>query len=236
MQTIQVRTTQNVYIHYPLASVGDRILAHLLDRIIVVSILIGIGLLLWQLSVNSMWVWILFLVIPNLLYTVLFEIFMNGQTPAKRVLRIRVIRLSGTPATVGDFVLRWVFALIDFGVLGGAIALILISAGGKGQRLGDMVAGTTVIKEVEQKEITAQEVFVLTEDAYQPVFSQAIQLSSRDVEIIQQALEVNRNTGNSKPMLLVAEKIKTQLGIQTDMPPISLLYTLIKDFNNLTSR
>jgi RDD family len=170
------------------------------------------------------------------LYSVLFEIFMNGQTPGKRVLTIKVIRLNGTPASMGDYLLRWIFAIIDFGILSGAIAVIIIVAGGKGQRLGDLVAGTSVVKLIEQKEITASEIFVSADVAYVPTFNQATQLNEKDIEIIQRALEVNRDHGNPKPMLAVAEKIKAQLFIQTDLPPVKFLYILIKDFNHLTSR
>ncbi len=236
MPTIQVRTTQNVFIHYPVASVGDRILGYLIDRIILIAFAIAVGTIFYNLEVNEQWIWIVVIGIPFILYSVLFEIFMNGQTPGKRVMNIKVIRLNGTPATVGDFILRWIFALIDFGVLGGAIAVILVAAGGKGQRLGDIVAGTTVIKQVEQKEITAQEVFVVAETNYEPVFRQAMQLTEHDIDLIQRALEVNRDLGNAQPMLAVTEKVKRQLGIQTDLPPVKFLYTLIKDFNHLTSR
>lgn len=236
MPTIQVRTTQNVFIQYPVASVGDRILGYLIDRIILIAFAIAVGTLFYNLEVNEQWIWIVVIGIPFILYSVLFELFMNGQTPGKRVMNIKVIRLDGTSATVGDFILRWIFALIDFGVLGGAIAVILVAAGGKGQRLGDIVAGTTVIKQVEQKEITAQEVFVVAEKNYEPVFSQAMQLTEHDIDLIQRALEVNRDLGNAQPMLAVTEKVKRQLGIQTDLPPVKFLYTLIKDFNHLTSR
>ena len=236
MQTIQVRTTQNVFIHYPLASVGDRILAYLFDRVIVIAFMVAVGTLLYYSDVTSEWLWILILGFPYLFYSVIFEIFMNGQTLGKYALKIRVIRLNGTPASIGDYVLRWVFAIIDFGILGGAIALILVAVGGKGQRLGDLVAGTTVIKLIEQEEITAEQIFVTAETEYQPVFTQAIQLSERDIELIQRALEVNRDTGNGSPMLAVTEKLKTQLSIQTDLPPVKFLYTLIKDFNHLSSR
>ncbi len=236
MQTIQVRTTQNAFIHYPVASVGDRIMAYLLDQLIKIVYAIAIGILLFNADIGSEWVWISIIGIPWLLYSVLFEIFMNGQTPGKRVLTIKVIRLNGTPASIGDYILRWIFALIDFGILSGAIAVIIIVAGGKGQRLGDLVAGTSVVKLAEQKEITASEIFVASEATYEPTFIQAIQLNEKDIEIIQRALEVNRDHGNPAPMLAVTEKLKTQLGIQTDMPPVKFLYVLIKDFNHLTSR
>lgn len=235
MQTIQVRTTQNVFIHYPVASLGDRILAHLLDQLIKFIYALAAGILLYNADIENEWVWILIIGIPWLLSTLLFEILMNGQTPGKRVLNIKVIRMNGTPASIGDYILRWIFSLIDFGILSGAIAVIIIAAGGKGQRLGDLVAGTAVVKLTEQKEISAAEIFVPAEQAYVPTFNQAIQLNEKDIEIIQRALEVNRDQGNPLPMLAVVEKIKAQLGIQTDLPPVKFLYVLIKDFNYLTS-
>jgi uncharacterized RDD family membrane protein YckC len=236
MQTIQVRTTQNVFINYPLASVGDRILAYLLDGAIKVVYVFAMAITLFSLDAIDTWSWILYVAIPLLLYSVLFEIFMNGQTPGKRVLEIKVIRLNGSPATIGDYLLRWLFSLVDFAILGGAIAVLFIVGGGKGQRLGDLVAGTTVVKLTEQKEISANQVFVTPEVAYQPTFSQVVQLTARDIEIIQQALEVNRDHNNPKPMLVVAEKLKSQLGIQTDLPTIKFLYVLIKDYNHFTSQ
>ena len=236
MQSIQVRTTQNVFIHYPLASVGDRILAYLLDQIILIVYAIATGVLLFNIDVDQWWVWSLIIGLPWLFYSLLFEIFMNGQSPGKRVMNIKVIRLNGTPPTIGDYILRWIFRFIDFWIFSGAVALIFIALGGKGQRLGDVVASTSVVKLIEQKEITAKEVFVTADVAYAPIFGQATQLNERDIEIIQRALEVNRDLGNPKPMLAVTEKIKTQLGIQTDLPPIKFLYTLIKDFNHLTSQ
>lgn len=235
MQTIQVRTTQNVFIHYPVASVGDRILAHLLDQLIKFFYALAVGIFLYNADIEEEWVWILIIGIPWLLSPLLFEILMNGQTPGKRVLNIKVIRLNGTPASIGDYLLRWIFSLIDFGILSGAIAVIIIAAGGKGQRLGDLVAGTAVVKLTEQKEITAAEIFVPAEQAYVPTFNEAIQLNEKDIEIIQRALEVNRDQGNPQPMLAVVDKIKAQLGIQTDLPPVKFLYVLIKDFNFLTS-
>ena len=236
MQSIQVRTTQNVFIHYPLASVGDRILAYLLDQIILIVYSIATGVLLFNIDIDQWWVWSLIIGLPWLFYSLLFEIFMNGQSPGKSVMNIKVIRLNGTPPTIGDYILRWIFRFIDFWIFSGAVALIFIALGGKGQRLGDVVAGTSVVKLIEQKEITAKEVFVTADVAYAPIFGQATQLNERDIEIIQRALEVNRDLGNPKPMLAVTEKIKTQLGIQTDLPPVKFLYTLIKDFNHLTSQ
>jgi hypothetical protein len=113
--------------------------------------------------------------------------------------------------------------------------VVIIAMGGKGQRLGDIVAGTTVVKLVEQHEISAKDVFVTADEIHVPTFSQVTQLSSNDIELIQRALEVNREQGNIQPVLIITDKIKAMLGIQSDLPPVKFLYTVIKDYNSLTA-
>jgi uncharacterized RDD family membrane protein YckC len=236
MYSIEVRTAQNVFIHYPVASAGERIGGYLIDRLILIVYSIAIIALFGNIGINTTWIWIAVLSLPWIFYSVLFEIFMNGQTPGKRLLNMQVVRLDGSRASIGDFILRWIFSFIDFYFLGGAIALICVAAGAKGQRLGDIVAGTSVIKLAEQKEVTSKEVFVGVEENYSPTFLNATDLKQNDIELIQRALEVSRDHGNTKPMLAITEKIKNQLGIQTDLPPVKFLYTLIKDYNHLNSQ
>ncbi|HET6544364.1 MAG TPA: RDD family protein, partial [Chryseolinea sp.] len=146
MQTIRVRTTQNVFIEYPLASVGERIAAYLIDWIILVLYTVAIVAIFAKVEVKLWYVWLIVLGIPWLLFSLLFEIFMNGQTPGKLALKIKVVRLDGTPPAIGDYLMRWIFSFIDFYILSGALAVVVIAVGGKGQRLGDIVAGTSVVK------------------------------------------------------------------------------------------
>jgi uncharacterized RDD family membrane protein YckC len=235
MQTVRVRTTQNVLIDYPVASIGDRILGHLIDRLILIAYSAAVIALLINIDMEWWYVWLILLGFPWMFFSVLFEIFMNGQTPGKQLMKTKVVRLNGTPASVGDFMLRWVFSLIDFYILSGAIALVAVAMGGKGQRIGDMVAGTTVVKLIEQREISASEVFVTAEEMHVPTFTQVTQLSDKDIELIQRALEVNRDHGNGQPVMVITEKVKMLLGIQTDLPPVKFLYTIIKDYNSLTT-
>lgn len=236
MQTIKVRTTQNVFIEYPVGSVGDRILAFLLDRLILIVYSIFIVALFINANMEVAWIWMMTLGLPWLFYHLLFEVFMNGQSPGKRVMKIQVVRLDGTPPTIGNYIMRWIFSFIDYYVLSGVIAVVIIAMGGKGQRLGDVVAGTSVVKLTEREEVTSSEIFVSPEETYVPTFSQVIQLTENDIELVQRALEVNRDQGNSQPLLVVTERIKSLLGIQTDLPPIKFLYTIIKDFNHITSK
>lgn len=236
MQTISVRTTQNVAIHYPLASVGDRILAYLLDSVMLIAYTVVVAALFINIDMEVIWLWFIALVMPWFFYHLAFEIFMNGQSPGKRVLNIQVVSLDGTQPGVGAYLLRWIFSLVDFHILSGAVAVVVIATGGKGQRIGDIVAGTSVVKLIAQREITASEVFITSEDNYIPTFPQVAQLGSRDIELIQRALEAHQQHGNMKPVLMVTEKIKSLLGIQTELAPDQFLYTIVKDFNHLSAR
>lgn len=235
MYTVRVRTTQNVMIDYPLAGLGDRILAFVIDTLI----LVAYSLLCWfafeQLNLHTDWINMLVISIPYLLYHLVFEIFMDGQSPGKRQRKIKVIRLDGTSPSIGNYLLRWLFRLIEIMLLQGALAMVTIASSKKGQRLGDVVAGTTVIKLAKEEEVTAETVFTLVDDDYTPTFAGVINLSDRDVEMIQQALQVHRERGHVKPIMILSEKLKTLYGIESDLPPVALLQSVVKDFTLLTA-
>ncbi|HQQ96967.1 MAG TPA: RDD family protein [Cyclobacteriaceae bacterium] len=233
---VHVRTTQNVFIHYPVASVGDRILAYLLDLIIRIAYAIGLTFLLADLNVNAIWVWIVLLGVPILMYHLFFEIFMDGQSPGKRALTIKVMRLDGTPASVGDYILRWIFSFVDYYIFSGLIAVLTIVIGQRGQRLGDLAAGTTVIKLVHEDEVKSEQIFVQQELDHKPVFPQVVELNEQDIELIRQALEVSRDGANVVPVIAITEKLKMRLRIETDLPPVKFLYTLIRDFQHYATR
>ncbi len=235
MQIIRVRTTQNVFIDYPVGSVGDRILAYLLDRLILIVYSVAVLGAFTKLEIETSYVWLIFFGVPWLFFSLLFEIFMNGQTPGKKVLRIKVVRLDGTPPTIGDYLLRWIFAFVDIFILSGAVAVVMVAMGGKGQRLGDVVAGTAVVKLLEHEQVASGKVFIEPEEQYTPRFSQVISLSDRDIELVRRALEANRDQGNMQPVIVVTDKIKSLLNIETDMPPVKFLYTIIKDYQTITA-
>ncbi len=236
MPTVSIQTTQNVFIHYPAASLGDRILAFFIDALIMLAYLIACLIILFQTNSNSYALGISLVSIPTLLYHLLFEIFMDGQSPGKKQMGIKVVKIDGSPGTIGSYIIRWLLRIIEINLMSGAIAMVAIAISGKGQRLGDMAAGTTVVKLVDQKAVTSKEVFTIAEESYVPTFSQVLQLNDSDIEIINQALRVNRNTGNSKPVLAITEKIKKLLGVESDLPPVKFLYTIVKDYGYYTSK
>jgi len=88
MQTIRVETTQNVYIHYPLASLGERIVAYLLDQVILLIYAIAMVALLIKLDILCVGIPIGTLSVPYFLDSKVCELIMNGQTPGKIAMKI----------------------------------------------------------------------------------------------------------------------------------------------------
>jgi len=235
METIRVRTTQNVFIEHPIASLGDRMLAYLIDALILTAYNFLCFFILEEYTFSTT-VSVLIISVPFLLYHPVFEILMNGQSPGKRQMRIKVVSLDGSSPTIGAYLMRWLFRLVEVFALLGALAIVTIAASGKGQRLGDVAAGTSVVKLVRQEATSSDTVFASAEEGYEPSFPQAAQLNDHDLSTIYEALEVSRDTGNSVPVTLLTDKVKSVLGIESDLPPVKFLYTIIKDHNQLVSR
>jgi uncharacterized RDD family membrane protein YckC len=93
-------------------------------------------------------------------YFITFETLWNGQTPGKRLMKVRVIRMSGYPVTFLDAVVRNLVRIIDFLPLLYGIGVTTMFISSQSRRLGDYAAGTIVVKErapiqLEDLELTA---------------------------------------------------------------------------------
>jgi uncharacterized RDD family membrane protein YckC len=233
MQTIKVQTTQHVNIDYPIAGVFDRILAFLLDALIWIAYIFLVFFIMAGLEILDTWSAVLFY-LPVFFYNLIFEILMNGQTPGKRALNLQVVRLDGHSPTIANYIMRFLLWPVDV-ILWGSVAITLISLTKQGQRLGDLAGGTTVVKLTRRGSVTGQQIVQSLKEEYTPVFPQTIQLNDRDIQLIKEVLEINRDHGNAVPLMTMTQKVKSLLGIQTEMPPVQFLYTVLKDYHHLTS-
>lgn len=135
------------------ASIGRRIGAFLVDGLLMGTVVVlltvflfaagprlareeilGIFVVLWAFTIQ-------------VVYFTLFEYYWNGQTPGKRLFRLRVYDLSGEHASFITVFTRNTVRLLDFLLLGYLVSLLLIAASERAQRLGDRVAETIVIHE-----------------------------------------------------------------------------------------
>lgn len=233
MPHIQVRTAQHVLIDYPVAGVFDRILAFLLDGVLIFAYFFFIGWLKDQLD-PPVWVNVCFF-LPVFFYHLVFEIAMQGQSPGKRVLNLKVVRLDGASPTIGNYILRWIMAPIDF-IIFASVAITCILFTQNGQRLGDLAAGTTVVKMQKTVVRTSQEIIQALQENHVVTFPMVIQLQATDIKLIKEALDMNRQIGNMQPALHLTEKLKHVFQVETDLPPLVFLYTVLKDYHHLTSR
>ncbi len=145
METIEITTTQNVVIQYPLATLGNRIIAYAVDVLVMALFILICSLTLTSVFESDLIFY--FVSVPVFVfYTLAFENFMQGQTPGKRMLTIKVIRIDGDEPTLENLVTRWGFRMIDIYLSMGALASFLVHSTENKQRLGDIVSGTAVVK------------------------------------------------------------------------------------------
>ena len=238
METVSIQTTQNIHISYTLAGLTQRILAFLLDCLILAAYFITSSFLIQYVfgGNNSSLGLQIINVLIGYLYFLLMEIFMDGQTIGKKTVGIRVVKLDGSTPTLGAYFLRWIMIPIDFALSGG-IAIVFIILTKKGQRLGDVLAGTTVVQVKKADSIILKNKMVMdqVDENYTPSFPEAANLTDRDVKLIHAAIEAFRQHSQRKPVLLLKEKMEAKLQIKSDLPPIKFLFTLVKDYTYYSS-
>ena len=242
MDTIKVNTSQNVAIDYPVAGLGERIAARLIDLLFFLILYILFILLGLISSVIKGELVIMVLMIAYMVgyvfYNLIYEIFLNGQSIGKKFLKIKVISLDGSQPTLGQYFIRWLFRIVDFGFTLQTGALISIAVTENKQRIGDIVAGTTVIKMVPRTNMShiafhPPEV----EQDYVPTFPMVQELSDRDIELIHEVITTFYKTGNRDLILITGPKTAKLLGISKpqSMNELEFLNTVVKDYTYLTS-
>lgn len=230
--TLRINTTQNVRLNFEIASLGDRILATIIDTAVMYGYFFVLMLIMGDVDSTAL---ILIMVLPIIFYHLLFEVFNNGRSIGKMAMKTRVIRMDGTEPRLGDYALRWLIGLFE----GGLIALLAYLIGGKGQRLGDMAAGTTVAK-MKQRVTLEDTLYESTDDDYTPAYPEVASLADGDIEVIKEVLSALKKSYSPESIIL-AEKTKvsveTRLGIKSAEPnTVAFLEKIIKDYSHITGR
>ncbi|WP_027001456.1 RDD family protein [Hugenholtzia roseola] len=149
MATVYLKTPQNVTIEVGLASSLERAVAYFIDFIVIIAWISLIGTLMGILLQDSDWfVYVYFLlVVPFFVfYHLALEILWQGQSIGKKIMRLKVVKFNGDLPSADDFLLRWAFRMIDVSFSFTALAATLILTSENKQRLGDVLAGTLVVK------------------------------------------------------------------------------------------
>ena len=239
MDEIEITTTQNITIHYELANIGERILAFIADLIILTvssSILYGISSIILT---NSSELLIYLTLLPIIVfYSLFFELFNNGQSIGKMALKLRVIRIDGEKTAFSDYLMRWMFRIIDiYGSFGG-IAFLGIISSTNNQRTGDLLANTVVVSLRKDNRIKLSNLLKLNNQVkYIPVYPEVLKFDEETILIVKEVLKKQLqypNLAHKKAFELLIEKMETELNLKVPKNKVEFLKTLLKDYIMLT--
>jgi uncharacterized RDD family membrane protein YckC len=222
---LTIETPEQIPLEFPLAGIGSRFLAIALDTLIQALgflLIVFIAEILLPTAARFTpraltWAAAIFFLCLFVLYSgyyALFEIFWNGQTPGKRLVRVRVISDSGRPITVYEAVVRNLLRIVD--QLPGlyVVGIISVFLTARNKRLGDIVAGTVVVHEKAMQE--SQPDFA---GAASTAPSPGPQITAEELELIERFLqrrydlspEVRRQSAEQ-----IAARLSARLGAAQD--------------------
>ena len=237
MEQFQIETAQNISISQNTAHLGDRMLAYIIDSFVVMVYMILVIWLLLSMDIDfsDMWALYLLLSLPAFLYYVLLETFMDGKTIGKSLMHIRVVKLDGSKPNFASYFVRWLLRIIDVTLTSGGVAVLTILIRGKGQRVGDIAAGTTVISEKQRIRL---EDTLLRElpDGYKARFPQVTVFKDSEMQTIKELFDAARRNGNHQIILSLSDRIKDVTQINTELKPIEFVDIIIKDYNFYTQQ
>lgn len=230
---VAIRTSQNVLLEYEPASIGDRILATLIDYVVflgwfMLTLVVPAAL---AFPTGTYYI-ILIVLLPIALYDLLCEWLLNGRSLGKLAMQIRVVMLDGTQPSLGAYLLRWLLRIVESVVFfGGVVPVVTVAANGNGQRLGDIAAGTTVVKAKPSVSLTDVLARPLPDD-YAVQFPDVSLLADHDIRVVRDVLR----RGDERVLTRTADKIKEVTGIRSTLGSRTFLETVVDDYQFITTQ
>jgi hypothetical protein len=167
-------------------------------------------------------------------YTLFFESLFEGQTLGKKALRIKVLKIDGYQAGLGEYLTRWLFRVVEVFWLFSIVGFIAILISKKGQRLGDIAAGTTVVSLKNEVNISHTILEDINEN-YIPKYPQVIHLSDNDVRIIKQMYKDAKLSRDYATLTKLKEKVEEVAKLKSqDKDDLTFIDRVLKDYNFYT--
>lgn len=240
MTNLAINTAQNVNIAYKTIGLGERIVAFLIDAIILATYMGIIENLVTVSEIFSAdrWTQIGFyslFILPAMTYSLYCNILFDGRTIGKMIMKIKVVRLDGKPTAWHNFLVRWLLRFIDIWLFFSAIGVFGILFSEKKQRVGDAAAGTIVISTKNTTKISST-ILEDLEEAYSPVFSNVIQLTDKDVNLIKEVFQIATKSADFKTLKLLRDKVSQTIQTESELYDKQYIETVLKDYNYYTQQ
>lgn len=226
-------TGQFVRISQTPASIGERLLAWIIDYFFLFIYIISTATLLIKSHLPSgftTFFLLLAIYLPLFFYSFLCEVFNQGQSLGKKMLNIRVVKADGSTPSISAYLLRWLLFPID-GPLTSGLGILFIFLTKNSQRIGDLAAGTMVIKEKNYRKIhVSLDEFDYLTQGYHPTYPQAADLSLEQVNVITRTL-ASHNKDRLRRIGLLSKKVQELLAAKPkDGNEERFLQTLLRDY------
>lgn len=260
MSLIQIETVFNIDLEFEAAPFYKRLLAYIIDFVLLIIYLYSmqyffqeaLGLYLNETAALNL----LLISLPMLFYSLVAELLLNGQTIGKKIMGIRVISLDGGEPVFGQYFIRWITKFFEWPFLFGYVVfsasslvsyilitalfgiavVITIAITKKNQRLGDIAAGTVLVRTNTDFTVHDTVFMDVSNDNYKVMFPEVMRLSDNDINTIKSILTQARKRNNLEVSKRVENKIKDVLHIQSTLYTIDFLEKLLEDYNYLATK
>ncbi len=231
---MDINTVQNVQIETNPAGFAFRALSMMLDYTILLFLFWGLILIPVAFGINSNQTYLVILLFVFSFYSLILELMFNGQTIGKMIFKLRVVKTDNSRVSFLNYLLRWVFRVIDIFLTIGGCAVVCIALTDRSQRLGDVLASTTVIR-IPQEGMLEDTAFIQIPDNYVTVYPSINLLSESDIEIVLEVIQRHKkgNFKDADKALIHKTRIaiEKKLNTRSDDSDLRVLYDVLKDYN-----
>lgn len=236
MKNLEFEDNQGVVLLYTAANSIERVASMIIDYAVLFVLFMMVGLIQSMANVGSSFDYLFFLVFVG--YSLILERLTKGQSIGKMALGLRVVKLDGSDLNFDDSFQRWILRIIDIFLGLGSVAILSIESSPRAQRLGDVLADTSVVK-TRNVRVPLDKLLSLDKLEYSEAkYERAGELKEAEVLFIRKVVVRSKKyTNDSSKQLLydTAKRIASRLG---EVVPAGghqkFLEEVIRDYVRLT--
>lgn len=245
MKNVEILTANNITIQYETATVMNRGVALFIDYlakgvyVLIMMLILGVAGGLG--GGEEFFVFLIYALIalPTIFYSLVMEYLLKGQTLGKMAMGIRTVKLNGENASLNDYSMRWAFRIVDLWLSVGGIGALFITTTENSQRIGDLLAQTTVVKKDPTQKYNIHDILNIKDKSkHQPTYLGVTQFTDEDMILIKNAItRVKKYPNESHKQLIrdLSTKVSEHLKLENiPQKKLTFLNTVLQDYIVLT--